>query len=242
MTDVEQVLHDLDVEKMKLAVEKTAGFWRGITSSLTTTSMGRALGDTLTAALPAAGVAAAGVAGAAGFNVLRSRLAKGRAFKQMVETHPELKKQDAKAVQRTFNTIYNLNPQLAKDPLVAGGFVRRSMTKADVGEGAGAYVDLNTARELQRGGMGVAPVLDTFLSAAQSQAKGRGWVPPTKEEACGMKAYEAGLKPERWGPSSKRESKEMIDYQASRGPNKWAPSSKREAEAFETFKAQLRKP
>lgn len=76
---------------------------------------------------------------------------KAQAFKTMVAENPHLQDRDPVLVQRYFNTLHNLNPQLAHDPTVAASFVNNmvmtgtnpSMPHRDI---------FAQALQLQRGG------------------------------------------------------------------------------------------
>jgi hypothetical protein len=70
----------------------------------------------------------------------------------MMGAHPGLKKEDPKAVQMTFNTLYGMNRQMARDPLVAGSFVSRHVNRAEVGGESGAFVDPQTAKMVMEAG------------------------------------------------------------------------------------------
>ncbi len=53
-------------------------------------------------------------------------LAKGKNFRAMMETTPELGEMDRVKVQKAFNTLQKFAPSLASDPSVAGTWVRRT--------------------------------------------------------------------------------------------------------------------
>jgi len=144
---LDKELHELDVARLKNALEKKAGFWQSFTSSFT----GPRLGATVGAATAAAGIAAAGEVGGAAFGYLRDKIDKPRAFKRMVRTAPGLRKEDPKGVQRAFNTLYSMNRDMAKDPLVASSFVSRSITRAEDPGGAGAFIDPQTVKLIRDG-------------------------------------------------------------------------------------------
>lgn len=55
---------------------------------------------------------------------VKDAIVKSQAFKEMIETSPELGDANPDLVQKGFNTLYKFNPEFAKDPLVAGTFVR----------------------------------------------------------------------------------------------------------------------
>lgn len=164
-------LKELDVAKLETAIEKKASSWRAFTGALKRQFSGKSLGQHLGAAGIAAGVAAAGQAGAAGFSYLREKIEKPRAFKDMMSAAPGLKKQDPKAVQRTFNTLYTMNRGMAKDPLVAGSFVSRNVERADTESGSGAYIDPQTVKLLSDVGRGrKSPISEAWMSAVTKKA------------------------------------------------------------------------
>lgn len=179
---IEETVRSLEIDKLRAAIEKRAGFWKSFQNSIKGSNIGKQLGDGLLAAGTAAAVTVAGVGAKAGFEVVRDRVEKPKAFSSMLEASPGLKKQDPKSVQMTFNTLYSLNRKMAKDPLVAGSFVGRNVSRAEVSDGAGAYVDPQTAKMLMdanpRDG---APVMDAWRRGATQAdmyknrgGKGRG--------------------------------------------------------------------
>jgi hypothetical protein len=109
----------------------------------------------------------AGIAGATllthaaieGYEAAKGAIQKSRGFKSMMEGNPHLKKMDQKKVQSVYNTLHNFNPEMAKDPYVAGAWVKR-INEYD-------YVDPRTIGELvqARGRMGGRPPLDPFSLA-----------------------------------------------------------------------------
>lgn len=88
---------------------------------------------------PAAGFAAVPVV-AAGATALvegirRSYYAarKGHDFKQMIEANPDFKRRDDQSVRRAFGALHRLNPSFAREPLVAGAWVRHALDSS-IGE------------------------------------------------------------------------------------------------------------
>lgn len=81
------------------------------------------------AAAPFAGMAAD--AAASGIKNLIAAKQKTHAFKSMLAENPHLKGRDAKSTQRYFNTLWTTNPQMAKDPTVAGAFVHQQHGSGD---------------------------------------------------------------------------------------------------------------
>jgi hypothetical protein len=123
-------------------------------------------------ALLAGGLVGAATVGAQGlvmgirkaYNVLAS----GKRFEGMLDVNPSLKKEDPNKVRLAFNTLNRLNPTFAKDPLVAGTFVRKTL---DTDIGGGMAVDPATASMLT-GSAGTAAMPDIGRSMGVVMAKG----------------------------------------------------------------------
>jgi len=186
---------NMGFEILRTAIEKNAGFWQGFKSSMTGKNIGHSLGSGMTEGIASAAMASIGEAVGSGITALSDKVRKPMAFKAMVEANPSLGKMDQKAVQMTFNTLHNLNPQLARDPLIAASFVARSITRADMGGQERSFVDIQTAKDLQRGGQDqYRPVRDSFRS-------GRPRLPETPETPRPMppgKDYQSESKLERY--------------------------------------------
>lgn len=76
---------------------------------------------------------------------------KAQAFKTMIGENPHLHDRDPVLVQRYFNTLHNLNPQLAQDPTVAASFVNNMVMTGT--NPATPHRDIYAqALQLQRGG------------------------------------------------------------------------------------------
>ena len=147
---LDKLAHDMGVERLRAGMRKHAGFWQGLKKALTPGNIGEHAGGAIIGAGVAAGLTAAGSGISSGFGALMDRVQKPKAYKGMVEAAPGLRKRDQKKVQLAFNSLYSLNPTLAKDPLTASSFVERSLTRSDAGDSAGAYVDVQTAKDLLR--------------------------------------------------------------------------------------------
>jgi hypothetical protein len=52
---------------------------------------------------------------------------KNRAYKAMMSENPNLAETDPGMAEKAFNTLYRFNPEYARDPLVAGSFVKNVM-------------------------------------------------------------------------------------------------------------------
>lgn len=156
MSDLQDALHKIKVAQLRQAVTEKLAAWRHFTRGLE-------------AAGTAAGVAAAGIAVSKGYDAIRDRIQKPRAFKGMLGGSPGLKKMDQKAVQMTFNSLYALNPEMAKDPLISASFVERHVGKAE-GMSAGAFIDPQTAHLVQKGRPREmeSPIMRAFSTAGAS--------------------------------------------------------------------------
>lgn len=92
------------------------------------------VGDKLLALGGGAAALTAGIRGTdAAIDAVRNPLQKRKAFNNMIEDNPSLAQEDKKDMGRIFNTLYSFNPKMAKDPLVAGSFMRRSLQFRDEG-------------------------------------------------------------------------------------------------------------
>ena len=174
MSDLKEALHTVKLAKMRSAIEKNAAFW---------TNFNKALGGAMLSAGSAAAVTAAGALAGEGFSAIRERIEKPKAFKSMMENMPGLKKEDPKAVQMTFNTLYGMNRKMAKDPLVAGSFVSRNVQRADMGGEGGAYIDPQTVKLLRDAGSAkgepASPIMSAWERGAASSAElGQGKLLP----------------------------------------------------------------
>lgn len=111
-----------------------------------------------------------GVASAIGYG--GTVLAKGRmhkAFEAMLGVHPKLRMEDPQKVEQYFKTLWNFAPDLAADPLMAGGVVtqaiRMDYTGAPPTELIKTVVDIQKShKETQNKYMGSA--LGNFLIGA----------------------------------------------------------------------------
>lgn len=60
-------------------------------------------------------------------------LEKKKAFGEMLSENPNLKQEDPKIVERSFRTLFTFNKDMAKDPTLAGSFVRKALMFKDEG-------------------------------------------------------------------------------------------------------------
>lgn len=92
------------------------------------------VGDKILALGGGAAALTAGIRGTdAIIDGVRDPFQKKRALGKMLSENPSLMKEDQGDVSKVFNTLYRFNPTMAKDPLVAGSFMRRSMQYKDEG-------------------------------------------------------------------------------------------------------------
>ncbi len=172
--------------------------------------------------LAATGVGVAASAAQNAFNRFRESRDKVRGFKEMMKLHPHLKKgRDPKQVRRLYNSLSNVNPVLAKDPLVAGAWVDNVIESnsmygdqsqqallAAVKDLAGIRKDVATARgheERLRGDMGErARVLsDQLIGRYDVARKEHGTVAAQKAEI--DKLRQAGMASDQMASALSRE-------------------------------------
>lgn len=156
MSELQDAVHKIKIAQLQQAVMEKMASWEKFKSGLM-------------AAGTAAAVAGAGVAVQKGYDVIRDRIQKPRAFKSMISASPALKKMDQKTVQLTFNSLYTMNPAMAKDPLISGSFVERHVGKAE-GMSAGAFVDPQTSTMVQKGRPKEmeSPIMRAFTTAGSA--------------------------------------------------------------------------
>lgn len=144
-----------------LSLKKTAGFgdslWKGIKfqgleqaanpSGLDT--FGNVLGSQLTAGAALGGITMGGEAALGGLRKLIGmgvdKWKKPMEYKAMLDAHPELQQQDAAKVQALYNSLRHMSPHMAKDPVIAGSFVRNLLERGNEGSVA---VPMDTAKML----------------------------------------------------------------------------------------------
>jgi hypothetical protein len=115
------------------------------------TNMGKEIVSATAGAAAGAAVTAVGAAAIGGIRSAADSVFKARHYKNMLGEVPGLRrKRDARKTQAAFNTLWNLNRGIAKDPLAAGSFVERSMNQAELSDSAGIYVDPQTSTMLQK--------------------------------------------------------------------------------------------
>lgn len=81
------------------------------------------------------------------YDKIKTPMEKTQYKKKMLSFSPELKREDKRAVDSIFNTLYKFNPKMASDPLVASSFMKRSLQFKDEGIQA---MDVKTLTEAAR--------------------------------------------------------------------------------------------
>lgn len=108
-------------------------------------SFGRGLGRAATGALTAAAISGGAAGVSKGIDYMSQRFGKARDYKSMIQANPTLKKHDAGQVQMVYNSLRSQAPSMAKDPLIAGSFVRRTL---EMSPESGPFIDPQTAKIL----------------------------------------------------------------------------------------------
>jgi len=120
--------------------------------------------------LGAAGLTA-GIRGAdAAIDSIGGPIRQRKAFNAMMDENPNLKKEDQGDVKKIFRTLHTFNPDMAKDPLVAGSFMRRSLQYKDEGiqpQDVKTLAEINKMRSDSRG-------KESLLQAMMGAAAGGG--------------------------------------------------------------------
>lgn len=161
---------------------KTAGAWDSFKSLATH---------------PGVVIPTAATAAGFGLNAMRDVLSdamearrKAQAFKGMIAAHPSLKRRDQKDVRNIYNSVYNINPHMAKDPLVAGAIVDRIYQRQEGFGGRDATSNqglLETAQEL-------AGIRNQLSAARSTESKGkRDFLPLTQAFGSSVKDTAAAL-------------------------------------------------
>lgn len=132
---------------------KTAGLWgaftHGVSSGEGRQTIGeavmRATGQGIGGAAAAALIAAGGYGVSKGFGAIKERITKPRDYKAMLGANPVLSKYDAGQVQMVYNSLRSQSPSMAKDPLIAGSFVHKTL---NLSPEEGPFVDPQTVKIL----------------------------------------------------------------------------------------------
>jgi hypothetical protein len=112
----------------------------------------------------AAAGAGLGVTAAAGaIGRMREAKRKAVAYKEMLNIHPQLKGRDPVLVGRIYNSLHNVNPTMAKDPMVAGAWV-------DTIVESGGLDAVQSSRALLDAVKDLSGIRSQMASAARSEA------------------------------------------------------------------------
>ena len=170
-----------------------------------------------------AALAAHGISG--GIGAIRERFGKARDFKAMLSQHPQLQKEDAGHVQSLYNSLRTMSPTMAKDPLLAGSFVRNQLRMSTE---EGPMVGPDTAKMLAETERGVVqsrpghPILDTLRYApmagmAPGQAPQSTFETRFPLEEGGYAGYKEQMSPEKARGLQRRAEQEFAIRQMNRG-------------------------
>lgn len=176
-----------DRKKKREEAEKTAGLMD---------LLGKAKEPAFNAAAGAAGLGAAGAGVAAvsfGAQKLYDAITKRRDFRTMLEHNPDLHEhleRDPKFFNQAYSSLRSVNMQFAKEPLIAGNYMRQMMD-APLSAGGKIEVALQGAHQGGQGGAGDMALRGMFEGAKA----GLGKQPPNpndalKNEVEGMKLHQ----------------------------------------------------
>lgn len=123
--------------------EKKAGFGDVLRSMFTNPATAIPLASMVAAPLVGAGINAA----VRHKSTIDAAKEKTVAYRTMLDLHPHLKKRDSAEVSRIYNSLHNVNPVMARDPLVAGAWVDNIVESKDQFGGSHQAV-LNAVKDL----------------------------------------------------------------------------------------------
>jgi hypothetical protein len=117
---------------------------------------------------------------------------KRQAYKSMLEENPQLANADPRITEKAFNTIYRFNPAYAKDPLVAGTFVKNviDQERMDIG----SVSNLVQANKFINEAKGKGPKMTDFFMEAMQKAPDQAM----KEETQGWNRARAEREKTTW--------------------------------------------
>jgi hypothetical protein len=169
-----------------LQLKKQAGFWsdlgkafmggvkyetletgKEVAKHTAPQAIARVLGLGVAPSIAAGGMAGLARGASKGVDALIDRFTKARDYKAMLQAHPTLSEADAGTTQMYYNSLRKLSPSLAKDPLVAGSFVRSML---ELQPEAGPHVPIATAKMLADAQKSVSgarderPIAEAFMA------------------------------------------------------------------------------
>lgn len=162
--------------------EKTANWLGDMGRAIKSGLGGGAVGHYLAPAVASAGVAAAGLGIKAGYELVREKLTRQRDYKAMVDANPSLRGMDAKQVNMVYNSLRRLSPTMARDPLVAGSFVRKTIELAPE---SGLSIDPLTAKTIAETQKNIAQAKSSKTSVYEAMLSGLGKQMPGLEASYG---------------------------------------------------------
>jgi len=106
--------------------------------------------------------------GKAGVRSVQDMYNKSRAYKDMLEENPQLSEADPVLTEKAFSTLYRFNPAYAKDPLVAGTFVKNviDQERMDIG----TVSNLVQSHKLIQEAKGKGPTMANFFMESMLKA------------------------------------------------------------------------
>lgn len=96
----------------------------------------------------ALGAGTALTAGASAIKRVMDAKNKATSFKQMLDLHPQLKERDPQFVQRIYSSLHNVNPMMARDPMVSGAWVDTIIESGGLDQGAASRALLEGVKDL----------------------------------------------------------------------------------------------
>jgi len=165
---------DRDPTFFKAAMEKVAGGWGDIgeifSNAFSKENLGKGVERAVNFAPQAAVLAGTGAlmggaveVGRSSIRSMRESLDKSRAYQEMMEENPALANANPNVTEKAFNTLYRFNPAYAKDPMVAGTFVKNVLDqeRLDIGQ----ISNLVQSHKLIQESKPKDRTMDTFMNA-----------------------------------------------------------------------------
>jgi len=103
-------------------------------------------------------------AGRGALHAVKDSLHKSQAYKTMLEENPHLHEADPNMTEKAFNTLYRFNPAYARDPLVAGTFVKNVLDQERLDIGTVSNL-VQAHKNLTDSKKGRSNAVDFFMSA-----------------------------------------------------------------------------
>lgn len=163
--------------------QKTAGFLGDLGKALKGSMTPQALGAYFAPAVASAGVAAGGFALKSGYDAVRERLVKQRDYKMMLDANSNLRGLDAKKVNMAYNSLRRLSADMAKDPLLAGSFVYKTVSLSPE---SGLSIDAMTAKTIAETQRNIQQAKSSRTSVYESMLGGLGKQMPGTDVSFGM--------------------------------------------------------